>query len=151
MSYPEPTLTETNRPLIEAWGRGELVLQHCAPCGHIIFFPRELCPKCWSTQLEWRKHSGRGRVVSHSRVYSHVTEPFASESPVTLAEIELEDGGAMLARVIESVISAQAESLPPVIPAQAGIQKAEIAPGAAVELVPMPDAARYSLPTFKLA
>ena len=133
MTYPEPTLTETNRPLIEAWQRGELLLQHCVPCGHIIFFPRELCRKCWSTELEWRKHSGRGRVISHSRVYSHVTEPFASESPVTLAEIELDDGGAMLARIVD-------------VPGDT-----EIANGAAVKLVPMPEAGRYTLPTFRLA
>jgi uncharacterized OB-fold protein len=132
MSYPEPTLTGTNRPLIESWKRGALVLQHCGACNHVIFFPRELCPKCWSTQLEWKQHSGRGRVVSSSRVYSHVTEPFVNESPVTLAEIELSDGGAMLARIVD-------------VP-----DEAEITSGAAVELVPMPQAERYTLPTFRL-
>ena len=132
MSYPEPTLTDTNRPLIEGWKRGELMLQHCAACSHVIFFPRALCPHCWSTQLEWKKHSGSGRVVSSSRVYSHVTEPFVNESPVTLAQIELDDGGAMLARIVE-------------VP-----QEADIRTGTAVELVPMPQAARYTLPTFRM-
>lgn len=132
MSYPEPTLTDTNRPLIESWKRGELVLQHCGACSHVIFFPRALCPQCWSTQLEWKKHSGCGRVVSSSRVYSHVTEPFANESPVTLAEIELDDGGTMLARIVDVPLHA------------------EIGSGAAVVLVPMPEAERYTLPTFRL-
>jgi uncharacterized OB-fold protein len=129
--YPQPTVTATNRPLIEAWQRGELVLQHCTACGQIIFFPREMCPRCWSASLEWRKHSGRGHVVAHSRVYSHVTEPFVKESPITLAEIVLDDGGAMLARVVAA-------------------EKDPIASSAAVELVPMPEAARYTLPTFRL-
>ena len=129
-TYPEPTLTEVNRPLIEAWRRGELVLQHCGDCGLIAFFPRALCPRCWSERLEWKPHSGRGTIVSYSRVYSHVTEPFASESPTVLAEIALEDGGAMLARVVTA-------------------QPDAVESGLRVELVPMPDAARFTLPTFR--
>lgn len=129
--YPQPTQTATNAPLLEAWRRGELVLQHCGECAAVVFPPRELCPGCWSTALEWRKESGRGRIVSYSHVYSHVTEPFAAESPVTLAEIELDDGGAMLARVLVSGDEA-------------------IAAGHPVELLPMPEAGRYPLPTFRL-
>ena len=130
-AYPQPTLTPTNRPLIEAWQRGELMLQHCGACAEVIFFPRDICPRCWSSEIKWQKYSGRGRVVSYSHVYSHVTEPFAAESPITFAEIELEGGGAMLARVIVS-------------------DRASIAAGVAVALVPMPEAARYPLPTFRL-
>jgi uncharacterized protein len=132
MSYPTPVLTEVNRPLIESWKLGKLVLQHCGACNYIIFFPREVCPQCWSRQLEWKEHSGRGRVLACTRVYSHVTEPFMNESPVTLAEIELEDGGAMLARIVD--VS----------------RDAEIRSGAPVELAPMPQAESYTLPTFRV-
>ena len=128
--YPEPTLTETNRPLIEAWRRGELVLQHCADCGHIVFFPRALCPRCWSEALEWKRSPGTGAIVSYSRVYSHVTEPFASESPIVFAEIALDGGGAMLSRVVTDTPEA-------------------VESGMRVELVTLPDAARYTLPTFR--
>jgi uncharacterized OB-fold protein len=108
------------------------VLQHCGDCGLIVFFPRALCPRCWSERLEWKPSTGRGTIVSYSRVYSHVTEPFASESPIVLAEIALADGGALLARVVTS-------------------QPEAIESGQRVELVPMPDAARYTLPTFREA
>lgn len=129
-AYPEPALTSTNRPLIEGWRRGELMLQRCSACSEIIFFPRELCPRCWSSELTWERSSGKGMVVSFSRVYSHVTEPFVAESPTVLAEIALTDGGVLLARVITSEPEA----------VQSGI---------GVELVPMPEAARYPLPTFR--
>ena len=131
-AYPEPTLTETNRPLIEAWQRGQLVLQHCADCGLIVFFPRASCPRCWSEALEWKRSSGDGAIVSYSRVYSHVTEPFASESPIVFAEIALDGGGAVLARVV----TAEPD------PVESGMR---------VELVQMPEAARYKLPTFRPA
>ena len=128
-AYPQPTVTPTNQPLIDAWKRGELVLQHCRDCASIVFPPRDVCPRCWSAALKWLPHSGRGRVISASKVYSHVTEPFVSESPVTLAEIELEGGGAMLARVVTT---------------------GEVTSGALVALVESPESARYSLPTFRL-
>jgi uncharacterized OB-fold protein len=130
--YPQPNVTDTNRPLIDAWQRGELTLQHCADCSAVVFFPREMCPRCWSRALEWKVSSGRGTVVSYALVHSHVTEPFAAEAPTVLAEIALDDGGALLARVLADDLQA-------------------LASGTKVELVPMPDAQRYPLPTFRVA
>lgn len=131
-AYPQPQVTEANRPLIEAWQRGELRLQQCDGCGQTVYFPRELCPYCWSADLRWSARSGRGTLVSYALVHSQVTEPFASESPVVLGEIELHDGGAMLARVVTGDIGA-------------------LQSGRTVELVPMPEASRYPLPTFRLS
>jgi uncharacterized protein len=130
-SYPQPIVTETNRPLIEAWQRGELMLQHCTDCSAVVFFPREMCPRCWSSALEWKKSRGVGKVVSYSLVHSHVSEPFAAEAPTVLAEIVLDDGGAMLARVLTD-------------------DAPGLASGTRVELVPLPDAQRYPLPTFRV-
>jgi uncharacterized OB-fold protein len=130
--YPQPTLTSTNAPLIEGWRRGELMLQHCNACHAVIFFPRHMCPTCWSVDIEWKRSSGRGKIVSYSHVYSHVTPPFSAEAPTILAEIVLDDGGAMLARVISN-------------------EPASIASNMRVELLPMPEAARYPLPTFRPA
>jgi uncharacterized OB-fold protein len=130
-AYPQPHETHANRALIEGWKRGELHLQQCGSCGRTIFFPREFCPYCWSTDVPATRRSGRGTIVAHALVHSHVTQPFAGESPVVLAEIELEGGGAMLARLVTT-------------------DPAAAAPGLAVELVPMPEAARYPLPTFRL-
>jgi len=128
--YPQPRLTATNAPLIEGWKRGELMLQHCADCHAIIFFPREICPQCWSTKLEWKRDAGRGKIVSFARVHKHVTPPFAAEAPTILAEIALNDGGTLMARVATRAPAA-------------------IESGAAVELVPMPEAAKFPLPTFR--
>ena len=68
--------------------------------------------------LQPRLQSGRGAV--------------RRGSATILAEITLDDGGAMLARVITS-------------------EPAAVASGMRVELVPMPEAARFPLPTFRPA
>lgn len=128
--YPQPRLTPTNAPLIEGWQRGELMLQHCADCRDIIFFPRNMCPRCWSTNLAWKRSSGDGKIVAFSLVYKHVTAPFAAEAPTVLAEIALTGGGAMMARVATNAPAAIVSGMP-------------------VELVPMPEAAQFPLPTFR--
>ena len=128
--YPQPRSTPTNAPLLEGWRRGELMLQHCADCRAIIFFPREMCPHCWSINLAWKRSTGRGKIVSFARVHKHVTAPFAAEAPTILAEIALAGGGAIMARVATGTPAA-------------------VTSGMEVELVPMPEAAQFPLPTFR--
>lgn len=130
--YPQPVLTEINRPFIEGWRRGELLLQRCRNCSYPVFFPRPHCLRCWSADLEWQRCSGRGTIVAHTLVYSHVTEPFVNEVPVLFAEIGLEGGWTMLARVLNP-------------------RSVELRSGIPVELVSGPEALLYPLPTFRIA
>jgi uncharacterized OB-fold protein len=132
IDYPQPTRSATNAPLLDAWQRGELVVQHCDDCAAQVFFPREMCPVCWSTRLSWQRSSGTGRIVSFARVHRHIHPAFVSETPTIFAELALDDGIAMLARVITSDPDA-------------------VHSGMRVELLPLPDAARYPLPTFRPA
>ena len=129
--YPQPMVTEINRPFIEGWQRGELLLQRCRSCDFPVFFPRPHCPRCWSTDLEWQLCVGRGTIVAHTLVYSHVTEPFVNEVPVLFAEISLDGGWTMLARVINP-------------------RSVELRSGIPVELVSRGDALRFPLPTFQV-
>lgn len=132
IEYPRPTRSATNAPLLDAWQRGELVIQHCDDCAAQVFFPREMCPVCWSERLSWRQSSGTGRIASFARVHRHIHPVFASEVPTIFAELALDDGTVMLARVITSHPDA-------------------VRNGMRVELLPLPDAARYPLPTFRPA
>jgi uncharacterized OB-fold protein len=106
------------------------MLQRCDDCAADVFFPREMCPVCWSTRLSWRRSSGNGKIVSFTRVHRHIHPAFANETPTIFAEIVLDDGGAMLARVITTAPDA-------------------IRSGMRVELLPLPAAARFPLPTFR--
>lgn len=130
-TYPQPALNETNRPMLAAWQQGELHLQRCDDCGEVSVLPRTLCPACWSTRLTWQACTGHGRIVTAAAIYSHVTPPFSDESPVVFCEIALDQGGIMLARVV-------------------GVDAATARAGCEVELVRLPEAERYPLPTFKL-
>lgn len=109
LRYPQPVTDSDNRPLLEGWRRGELYLQHCRGCGKAVFYPRPLCPHCWSGDLEWRKASGRGTVVSYSRIHRPNHPAFNEEVPIVLAEIRLAEGAALLARILEGEVESGTE------------------------------------------
>ena len=128
----EATVRETpdNRPMLEAWRKeGALMLQRCEACGTTIFYPRAVCPKCWSDRLAWVRSTGKGRIVSFARVQRGLPDRFQKEAPIVVAEIRLDEDTAMIARVVTD-------------------DPAAIASGDAVELVPPDAAPRFELPTF---
>ena len=129
--YPQPERNDFNAPMLDAWTRGELCLQQCKACHHKVYFPRLQCPECWSAELEWKALSGRGKIVSFAIVHKHVHASFAEEAPSVFAEILLDEGWPMLARVIAD---------PP----------GKVKTGMQVELVPAAQAGRFPLPTFQL-
>lgn len=99
--YPAPRETPDNAPMLRAWREtGTLLLQRCGGCGTPIYYPRARCPHCWSADLAWFEASGRGTVRTFTLIHRGLSEPFAAEAPICLAEIALDDGVAMIARII---------------------------------------------------
>lgn len=128
---PQPRETPTNAPMLAAWrDDGALALQRCADCAQAFFYPRALCPHCHGVRLQWFRATGRGRIESFSRIHRGLPAAFAAEAPVVLAEIRLEDGASMIARVVTSAPQ-------------------DIRSGQAVRLVPRLSAPLFALPTFE--
>jgi uncharacterized OB-fold protein len=98
--YPRPVEDADNKGFLDGWREGMLRLQHCRRCRRNIFYPRPVCPHCWSDDLEWRTSSGEGEVVSFSRIYRPNHRAFDNELPVVLAEIRLAEGATLLARIL---------------------------------------------------
>jgi uncharacterized OB-fold protein len=130
--YPRPFEDEDNRALLEGWREGKLMLQKSRAGGPAFFYPRPVCPYTGSMDLEWFQASGRGTIVSYSLVLRPNHPSFNEEVPIILAEVALEEGATLLTRIIAE-------------------DAAVVKSGDAVELLPMPDASRYPLPTFRLA
>jgi len=42
------------------------MLPRCRSCGQCHFYPRGICPFCWSNDLEWIKASGKGKLHTFS-------------------------------------------------------------------------------------
>ena len=101
-SYRKP-LPEILPETAEFWRaarRHELMLQRCTSCGQLIYFPRLLCHRCLSKDLEWVKAAGRGVIYTYTVVHQVAHESFASDVPYVYAIIELEEGLRMISNVI---------------------------------------------------
>jgi hypothetical protein len=88
-------LTETTPFTIEGFykfvNEGKLMAAKCSKCGTMLLPPRPMCTKCFSTDFEWVKLSGRGKLLSYTVI--HVSPPqFESMAPYTVGIVELEDG-----------------------------------------------------------
>lgn len=130
LGYPQAQEDGDNRGFLEAWRRGSLAIQACGGCGRSFFYPRPLCPHCWSDKLGWRTLSGEGEVVSFSLIYRPNHASFFDEVPIVLAEIAVADGVTLLGRIV-------------------GAEADKIRTGMMVRLVGPSEASRYPLPTFR--
>jgi len=70
----------------------ELWLMRCKECHRAYFYPRPLCPYCFSRNTEWFQSSGRGRLYAFAIVHRAPHPAFADLVPYIAALVELEDG-----------------------------------------------------------
>ena len=89
---PLPRPTPASAPFWEAAKRHELQIQRCGSCGMHVFYPRELCPECFASNLQWIKVSGKGTVYSFTIAQQATHHGFAEEIPYVIAIVELAEG-----------------------------------------------------------
>lgn len=81
----------------------ELVIQRCKDCGWYRHYPRPLCPRCHSWNMEWAKVSGKGNLWSWA-IVTHPIDPVVSDRvPYNVVEIELveQEGLRMISNLID--------------------------------------------------
>jgi hypothetical protein len=81
---PAPSVNPENKPFFDAASEGKLLIKRCNSCGRSHFYPRAICPHCFSDKTEWLQAKGTGTVYSWS-VLRRVPEPYCI-AYVTLAE-----------------------------------------------------------------
>jgi len=100
LTYPVAIRDSDNAPYLDGWKKGKLMIQYCENCKKHVFFPRPMCPHCWSNHLKWVQASGEAEIVSFS-VVNRLNHPsFKNEVPIVLAEIKLKENVNMLARIL---------------------------------------------------
>jgi uncharacterized OB-fold protein len=81
---PAPHPAPETRAFWDAAAKGLLLIRRCTACGRAHWYPRSICPFCWSDKTEWVEGSGRGAIYSYS-VMRRAPEPYVV-AYVTLAE-----------------------------------------------------------------
>ncbi|MCB1474890.1 MAG: OB-fold domain-containing protein [Rhodobiaceae bacterium] len=89
------TVQRDNPETREFWARverDELSVGHCNGCGEVHYYPRAICPFCFSDDTALKAVSGRGEVLSYSII--------SRGEPYVLALVTLEEGVSMLTNIV---------------------------------------------------
>jgi uncharacterized OB-fold protein len=81
---------------------GRIMASRCKGCGHLSFPPRADCPNCLGAEFEYSELSGRGTVVTYTRIDA-APAGFEDEAPFTVGVVDLEEAGRLLAWFGETI------------------------------------------------
>jgi uncharacterized protein len=95
-----PIPNPENAPYFTAATNGKLMLKKCRTCNEPHFYPRAICPHCFSSDTEWIEASGRGTIYSFSVSRKVGPTPFA------IAFVTLAEGVSMLTNIVDCDLDA---------------------------------------------
>lgn len=104
---PIPVVHERDAPYWTGGGHGELIIQRCGSCHHLIHPPALLCPWDRSPELSWEVTTGQGRVES----WTENLQPFLPGFPVPqlIALVKLDDDPT--ARILTNLVLVDARDV----------------------------------------
>ena len=79
----------------------ELWLRHCKSCDRTYFYPRDICPDCFSRDTDWVQSNGRGRLHAFAIVHREPAPAFRPAVPYVAAIVELEGGARMPTNLVQ--------------------------------------------------
>jgi enoyl-CoA hydratase/carnithine racemase/uncharacterized OB-fold protein len=97
---PIPVIQPWTQEFWKATKQGKLLVQHCNDCNSNIFFPKQVCPECWSKDLTWIKSTGKAKVYTFSVMLDQVEPKFMGDLPYVIAMVDLEEGIRMTTRIV---------------------------------------------------
>ena len=97
---PIPVMQPWTKDFWKATKQGKLMIQHCKDCNANIFFPKKVCPECWSDNLTWIESSGRAKVYTYTVMMDMVEPKFMGDLPYVLAMVDLDEDIRMTTRII---------------------------------------------------
>lgn len=87
-----PTIEAETRPFWDALREGVLMLGRCDSCSRIHYYPRPMCPHCWSEAVTLVPAGGRGMLYTWSTVFVNDLPPFNAKLPYIAAQVDLDEG-----------------------------------------------------------
>lgn len=105
---PLPRPSEATEGYWRAASEGRLVVQGCKACGHLQFYPRNLCLQCQSDALDWTAVSGFGRIYTFTVNHRAPNAFFKARLPYVVAVVELDEGPRLMANILDAAPEAVA-------------------------------------------
>lgn len=99
---PSPAINPENKAYFDAAAENRLLIKRCDACGKPHFYPRAICPHCFSAETRWTPSEGRGTIYSYSVLRLGTPTPFA------LAYVRLDEGVTMMSNIVDCDLDALA-------------------------------------------
>lgn len=104
-TYSDPAITMESETYWQAANDGKLLIKCCDDCGQVHFYPRAICPGCFSSNTVWVEATGKGRIYSYS-----VTR--RAKVPYAIAYVTLAEGVTMLSNIVNTDLDALSVDMP---------------------------------------
>ena len=95
VEYPAPQGNPETEPFWDAAKQGKFLIKRCRACGEVHYFPRSICPFCFSNETVWEESAGRGVIYSFSIMRKSATGPYA------IGYVTLTEGASVLTNFVD--------------------------------------------------
>ncbi|TMJ43235.1 MAG: Zn-ribbon domain-containing OB-fold protein [Alphaproteobacteria bacterium] len=101
---PQPNL-ET-KAFWDAAAEGKLMIGKCTACGQVHYYPRAMCPFCFSDKTELQQASGNGTIASGSGTIYTYSVMRRAPIPYAIAYVTLQEGVSMMTNIVDCDLDA---------------------------------------------
>src|SRR6202023_3269893 len=98
VKYPTPQGNPETKHFWEQTVEGKLLIKRCTACGEAHYFPRSICPFCFSDKTGWEETSGEGEIYTFSRMRKSANGPYA------IGYVTLKEGPSLLTNFVDCVM-----------------------------------------------
>jgi uncharacterized OB-fold protein len=95
VKYPAPLGNPETNAFWDATTEGKLLIKRCTACGEAHYFPRALCPFCFSDQTVWEESSGEGEIYTFSLMRKSASGAYA------IGYVTLKEGPSLLTNFVD--------------------------------------------------
>jgi uncharacterized OB-fold protein len=96
---PAPAVNNESRPFWDAAKEGRFLIKRCGDCGKPHWYPRVICPYCFSLNTKWEESPGEGVIYTFSVMF-HTNVPYA------IGYVTLNEGPAVLTNFVDCDLAA---------------------------------------------
>ncbi len=93
--YPAPAGNPETAYFWDAAKQGKFLIKRCLACKEPHYFPRSICPFCFSDKTEWEESKGEGAIYSYSLMRKSPTGPYA------VGYVTLDEGPSLLTNFVD--------------------------------------------------
>jgi uncharacterized OB-fold protein len=91
---PAPQVTPETKAFWDAAAQGRLMIGKCEACGAVHYYPRAICPFCFSDRTRLQQASGEGTIYTYS-IMRRAAVPYA------IAYVTLAEGPTMMTNIVD--------------------------------------------------